>query len=212
MSHIFDALNRLFSTGDFLMAKQEPGKRTLVHKEVGEIVYTKRKNSRSISIQLRPGKPVSVNLPYYTSYAEADKLVLEKIAWIKEEMARLKEMEQQRRVFTDEEVERLRAQAKQFLPKRVEALAHKFGFGYNKITVKDIRSRWGSCSSLNNLNFSIYLMHLPDELVDYVILHELCHTVHRNHGPHFWALLNTCTAGKARYLSAQMDKYSLKLF
>lgn len=213
MANIFSsAINRLFSTGDFLMEKREEGKRTLLHKEVGEIVFSKVKRSRSIRISLRPGQPVNVTLPYYASFDEADKLVFEKIAWIKEEQAKFKATEGQRRTFTEEEIARLRAQAKQFLPSRVGVLAKRFGFSYNKVTVKDIRSRWGSCSSLNNLNFSIYLMDLPDDLVDYVILHELCHTVHRNHGAHFWELLDKCTGGKARELSARMDTHSMRMF
>jgi len=193
------------------MEKYEQGRRTLLHREVGEVVFTKVKRSRSIRISLRPGQPVSVTLPCYTSYAEADKLLLEKIAWIKEEQAKLEATAKQRRTFTDEEVALLRSQAKQFLPARVERLAKQFGFSYSKIAVKAIRSRWGSCSSANNLNFSIYLMNLPDDLVDYVILHELCHTVHRNHGPRFWALLDECTGGKARQLSARMNAHSMSM-
>ena len=206
-----DALSRLFGTGDFLMEKHEKGRRTLVHKEVGEVVFTKVRRSRNIRISLRPAQPVSVTLPYHVSYAEADKLLLEKIAWIKEEQAKFKATADQRRTFSDEEIARLRAQAKQFLPARVELLARKFGFRFNKITVKDIRSRWGSCSAASNLNFSIYLMNLPDDLVDYVILHELCHTVHRNHGARFWALLDDCTDGKARQLSARMNTHSMNI-
>lgn len=209
---ISEALNRLFRTGDFLMEKHEQGKRTLLHREVGEIVFTKVKRSRSIRISLRAGKPVSVTLPPYVSYAEADKLVFEKLDWIRNEQVKLKETQAQQRIFSEEEIARLRAQAKQFLPARVEFLAKKFGFSYSKITVKDIRSRWGSCSAANNLNFSIYLMDLPDDLVDYVILHELCHTLHRNHGVHFWALLDACTGGKARQLSARMDEHSMRMF
>ncbi len=213
MANIFaNAINRLFSAGDFLMEKYDGGKRTLLHKEVGEIVFTKVRRSRSIRIALRPGQPVSVTLPYYASYAEADKLVLEKIDWIKDEQVKMQADAGKRRTFTEEEIARLRAQAKQFLPNRVEVLAKRFGFTYNKITVKDIRSRWGSCSSMNNLNFSLYLMDLPDDLVDYVILHELCHTVHRNHGPHFWDLLNRCTGGKAHELSARMNTHSMRMF
>jgi predicted metal-dependent hydrolase len=212
MASILDALNRLFRTGDFLMEKHEQGKRTLLHKEVGEVVFSKRRHCRNISISLRPGQPVSVTLPYYVSYAEADKLLLEKIAWIKEQQEKFRATADQRRTYTEEEIAHLRAQAKQFLPKRVEVLAQRYGFAYSKVTVKDIHSRWGSCSSANNLNFSIYLMNLPDDLVDYVILHELCHTVHRNHGAHFWALLDACTGGKARQLSAQMAAHSMKMF
>jgi predicted metal-dependent hydrolase len=201
-------LNRLFRAGDFFMETREEGRRTLRHREVGDIVFTKMKRSRCIRISLRLAQPVHVTLPYHVSYAEADKLVCEKIAWIKEEQARLQERAQHVRHFSDEEIERYRQQAKQFLPPRVATLAARFGFAYGKITVKNIRSRWGSCSVQNNLNFSIYLMHLPDELVDYVILHELCHTVHKNHGVRFWAMLDGVSGGKARAYSEALKKYS----
>ncbi|MDR2814200.1 MAG: M48 family metallopeptidase [Prevotellaceae bacterium] len=204
--------NRLLNTGDFLMEKREGNKRSLLHKEIGEIVYTKVKHSRNIRIALRPGKPVSVTLPCHVSYAEADKLVCEKMAWIREELQKIREYEQNRQQFSDEDTERFRRQAKQLLPKRVETLAARYGFTYNKISIKNIHSRWGSCSVQNNLNFSIYLMCLPDDLVDYVILHELCHTLHKNHGPKFWALLDAVTGGKAREQAALMRRYSTQMF
>ncbi|MDR1227047.1 MAG: M48 family metallopeptidase [Prevotellaceae bacterium] len=194
------------------MEKVVDGKRSLFHKEIGEITYTRVRRSRSIRIALRPGKPVSVTLPLYGSYADADRLILEKLDWIKAELIHMREMEAKRKVFTEEELERLRAQAKQFLPPRVEALAQRHGFTYRGIAIKNIRSRWGSCSATNNLNFSIYLMYLPDDQVDYVILHELCHTMHKNHGPHFWALLDKVTSGRAKQLSESMSRYSRRLF
>jgi predicted metal-dependent hydrolase len=203
--------NRLLGTGDFLMEKREGNKRLLLHKDVGEIVYAKVKYSRTIRIALRPGKPVSVTLPACASYAEADRLVCEKMAWIKEEQQKIRAYEQRCRRFSDEDVVRLRRQALQFLPARVAALAAQHGFSYSKISIKNIRSRWGSCSAQNNLNFSIYLMSLPDELVDYVILHELCHTLHKNHGVKFWALLDVVTGGKARQQAALMRKFSAQL-
>jgi predicted metal-dependent hydrolase len=204
--------NRLFSAGDFLMEKREGDKRSLFHKEVGEIVYTKVKRSRTIRIVLRPGKPVSVTMPSHVGYAEADKLVREKMAWIKEEQQKIRAYEHNRQRFSDEDIERFRRQAHQLLPKRVEALAVRHGFSYSKISIKNIHSRWGSCSAQNNLNFSIYLMYLPDDLVDYVILHELCHTVHKNHGPKFWALMDTITGGRARVQAALMRRYSARMF
>jgi predicted metal-dependent hydrolase len=206
------SVNRLLRTGDFLMEKREGGKRSLFHKDVGEIVYTKVKRSRTIRIALRPGKPVSVTLPSHVAYAEADRLVCEKMEWIKDELQKIREYEQNRRQFSEEEVERFRSQANRFLPKRVETLAVRHGFSYNRIAIKNIRSRWGSCSVQNNLNFSIYLMHLPDELVDYVILHELCHTVHKNHGAKFWELLDAVTGGRARQQAALMRRYSARMF
>ena len=83
-----------------------------------------------------------------------------------------------------------RIEAKEYLPQRLLALSKQFGFIFNQISVRNSTSRWGSCSGKNNINLSLHLMRLPDHLIDYVILHELTHTVHKNHGNRFWNLLN----------------------
>jgi len=84
----------------------------------------------------------------------------------------------------------MRKEAKHYLPKRVEELSNLFGLHYNELFIKNIKSRWGSCSSKNNINLSIHLMMLPDHLIDYVILHELAHTKIKNHSKEYWLFLN----------------------
>ncbi|MDD2550443.1 MAG: SprT family zinc-dependent metalloprotease [Bacteroidales bacterium] len=103
-------------------------------------------------------------------------------------------------------VEVFRLEAHKYLPKRVDELAKRFGFTYNTLRIKNIKSRWGSCSSINNINLSIYLMKLPDDLIDYVILHELTHTIHKNHGPNFWNHLNSLM-GNVKTLNTQLKEY-----
>lgn len=100
-----------------------------------------------------------------------------------------------------------RSEALTYLPQRVTALAQQHGFNYNTLRVKNIKSRWGSCSGTNNINLSIFLMKLPDELIDYIILHELTHTVHKNHGANFWKHLERIT-GNAKGLNTRVKKYS----
>ena len=100
-----------------------------------------------------------------------------------------------------------RLEAKEILPQRVESIAKKHGFKFNKIGIKRATSRWGSCSARNNINFSIFLMKLPDELIDYIILHELCHTVHKNHGPKFWETLNQLTGGNAKKIAKEVKGF-----
>jgi predicted metal-dependent hydrolase len=99
-----------------------------------------------------------------------------------------------------------RKEAQGYLPLRVEELTNQHGFIYNKLRIKNINSRWGSCSSKNNINLSIYLMKLPDELIDYIILHELTHTIHKNHGQDFWKHLDRIT-GNAKGFAARVRKY-----
>ena len=107
-------------------------------------------------------------------------------------------------------VKALRKEAKEYLPVKVEILAEKFGFNYNKLFIKNLRSRWGSCSNRNNINLNLQLMRLPDKLIDYVILHELVHTEEKNHGKKFWAKLDAIT-GNAKALSKEVKKYSTEL-
>jgi predicted metal-dependent hydrolase len=101
-----------------------------------------------------------------------------------------------------------RLEAKYMLPLKVEQLARKFGFSYHSVTIKNARTRWGSCSHDNRINLSLHLMMLPDHLIDYIILHELCHTTHKNHGKGFYAQLNKLTGG-IRSLENELGKYKI---
>lgn len=86
-------------------------------------------------------------------------------------------------------IETYRLEARQFLPERVALLAGRFGFRYNRIFIKNLKSRWGSCSVKNNINLNLQLMRFENWIVDYIILHELLHTRIRNHGREFWNAL-----------------------
>lgn len=81
----------------------------------------------------------------------------------------------------------LRKQAEELLPKRLAELAEKHGFTYNKVNIKQMKSRWGSCDSEQNIVLNLFLMQLPWVLIDYVLLHELTHTKIMRHGPDFWS-------------------------
>lgn len=105
----------------------------------------------------------------------------------------------------------LRIEAKEYLPDKVKELSDKFGFQFNKLALKNIKSRWGSCSRKNNINLSIHLMRLPEYLINYVILHELVHTVHHNHSDRFWTILNSLT-GRAKRLDKELRKYRIAIY
>ena len=104
-----------------------------------------------------------------------------------------------------------RKEAKAYLPGRVKALAAQHGFTYKQVFIKNTKTRWGSCSSKNNINLSLHLMRLPDYLIDYIILHELVHTVVKSHGQKFWSLLDKIT-GNARKLDAEVKHYDMRIY
>jgi len=104
-----------------------------------------------------------------------------------------------------------RLEALKYLPKRVEELALEYGFSYSRITFRNNKTRWGSCSRENNISLHIQLMRLPQHLADYIILHELVHTVHKNHGNPYWKLLDKVT-GNARKLDKELNGFRLEIW
>jgi len=109
-------------------------------------------------------------------------------------------------------VHTLRYESKKHLPVRTYELAQYHNFKINRVTIRNAKTRWGSCSANNNINLSLHLMRLPRHLSDYIILHELCHTVHKNHGKEFWKLLNMVCGFKSDQYKDELRKYSLKYF
>ena len=104
-----------------------------------------------------------------------------------------------------------RKEAKLFLPNRTKELAIKHGFSYQKITIKNAKTRWGSCSYKNNINLSLHLMRLPNHLIDYVILHELVHTKIKNHSKGFWDMLNDVSAYSKKH-DKELKNYSISIY
>lgn len=105
----------------------------------------------------------------------------------------------------------MRWEAKIYLPKRLNELAEKHGFKYQNVSIKNASTRWGSCSSVNNINLNLHLMRVPEYLIDYVLLHELAHTVVKNHGEKFWLLLEQCYPN-ARKADKEMNNYRTQTF
>lgn len=101
-----------------------------------------------------------------------------------------------------------RNEAKRLLPVRLAELARRHGFEYNKVTIRNNRRNWGSCSSKNNISLNLQMMKLPVELIDYILLHELVHTEIKNHSSKFWDKLNEVSNNRARELSREVKKYS----
>jgi predicted metal-dependent hydrolase len=104
-------------------------------------------------------------------------------------------------------VEALRREAKEMLPPMVASLAARHGFRYGEVRVKAVKSKWGSCTVRGDINLSLFLVLLPDQLIDYVALHELCHTVHHNHSAQFHALLDSVTVGHSKTLNRELRAY-----
>ena len=161
----------------------------LIDPEIGEVVFRKSLSSRSISIRVHPLKGVSVSVPYIVPYAVAIHFFEARREWILETMAKQKEKYMDVKVASPSEVEAMRRQAKAQLPGRLAELAARYGFTYNRVAIKHNATNWGSCSSKGNINLNLNIVRLPKVLQDYVLLHELCHLRHQDHGHAFHLLL-----------------------
>jgi len=107
--------------------------------------------------------------------------------------------------------ETFRREAKEYLPSRLAKFAKKHKLTYNVVRIKNNITRWGSCSSNQNINLNLYLMQLPLDLVDHIILHEMVHLVHRNHGKGFWKMFENISPG-ALEKSKEMKKYRIAIY
>jgi len=105
----------------------------------------------------------------------------------------------------------LKIEAVEYLLSRVQKLADEHGLSFQNVVVKNVRTRWGSCSRWKNINLNIHLMRLPDHLIDYVILHELAHTVELNHGKNFWKLLDSFV-GNAKLFDKELKKFRVSIY
>ena len=165
------------------------GEKVIVDPQIGEVVFRKSMRSRNISIRVHPVKGVSVTVPYMLPYAAARIFFEARRDWIIQTIAKQKEQAMNVHVATPDEIESLRRKAKAELPPRLAEFASHYGFTYNRVSIKHNATNWGSCSSKGNINLNLTIMRLPRILQDYVLLHELCHLRHQDHGRGFHLLL-----------------------
>lgn len=146
-----------------------------------EIIRSARK---TISIRITAEGKVIVRCPNRMKATDIQKYVERKQGWIEAHLAALPP---RAAPFTSQQLADLRRRAAEVIPERAAFFASKMGVAHGRITIRSQRSRWGSCSSKGNLNFNCLLMLTPPEVIDYVVVHELCHRIEMNHSPRFWA-------------------------
>lgn len=151
-----------------------------------EIIRSRRK---TIAIEIKLDATVLVRAPYFMKDAEIHRFVTEKEAWITEYLKKVRERQknaEEVQKLTMDEVRQLADRALNVIPEKVRYYAKIMGVSYGRITIRNQKSRWGSCSGKGNLNFNCLLMLAPDEVLDYVVVHELCHRIEMNHSKAFW--------------------------
>ena len=171
--------------------------------EIGEVTFRKSVRGRRVAIRVHPVRGVTVSVPTLVPYAAAVAFFKMKRQWVLDVVRRQKDRLKDTPVASSSEIEALRRQAKSELPQRLAELAARYGFIYNKVTIKHNSSNWGSCSTRNNINLNLNIVRLPSVLRDYVLLHELCHLKHHDHGHAFHLLLeHVLTDNIMKYLDS----------
>lgn len=185
------------------------------HPRLGEVTLSRTLRARRVSISVRATGVVRLSFPYGVSQKRALEFLEQKAEWIeaaRERLARkraamppqLPPAEQKARI------EELRRAAKADLPGRIARLSEATGLKYEKLSIRASRTKWGSCSGRNHISLSLFLMTLPEHLRDYVIIHELCHTVHHNHSPRFHALVDRLVGGHEKALNKELRAFTIR--
>lgn len=150
-----------------------------------------RSNRKTIGIQINSDLSITVRAPKRVSKREIERVLEEKESWINRNIEKIKQQKIEYEAhkepkLTMQEVQDLADKALIYIPGRVKYFAPLIGVDYGRITIRNQKTRWGSCSGKGNLNFNCLLMLAPDDVIDYVVVHELCHRKEMNHSARFW--------------------------
>ncbi|MBR3973531.1 MAG: M48 family metallopeptidase [Oscillospiraceae bacterium] len=143
-----------------------------------------RSSRKTIAIQITPAGEAIVRCPTRMRIGDIERFVESKRGWIESHLAKTGPRQPS---FTEEELTAMAKQVKEIIPARAAYYAPLVGVSYGRITIRSQHTRWGSCSSKGNLNFNCLLALAPPEVLDYVVVHELCHRKEMNHSARFWA-------------------------
>ncbi|MEA2108450.1 MAG: YgjP-like metallopeptidase domain-containing protein [Pseudomonadota bacterium] len=178
---------------------------------IGPVCFRSSLRARRLSISVIPFQGVRVSVPAGMSLTRAEQAVRTRKAWIEKHRLHIQEIEKKCRALQQQAEAVNPHEARKSLILRLNQLAERHGFSFNRISIRRQQTRWGSCSAANNISLNIKLTLLPDELRDFIIVHELVHTKVKNHGKKFWDKLEAIIP-RARFLDQQLKSYSGLLF
>lgn len=174
---------------------------------IGQVAVVKSDRAKHVRITISPDRTIRLIVPRRESVEKGREFLHSKVPWILRNLPRAAELGKPRGNLPDFEISE--SQARDVLIRRLAEMARIHHLAYAKVSIKNQKTKWGSCSSRNSINLNINLVRLPDQLRDYVILHELVHTRFKNHGKEFWAELNRVVGRDAKGLARRLRKYRL---
>lgn len=156
---------------------------------VGPVLMAPSRRAGRLVLSIRPFKGIRLAIPAWITRQQATAFLHNNRSWLQAHLPRIQKMETRLAAQATLVPPVDKDQAHKKLTLRLAELAQSHNFTYNRVTMRNQKTRWGSCSADNNISLNIKLMALPDDLRDYVLLHELLHTRIKNHSPAFWAEL-----------------------
>lgn len=151
-----------------------------------------KSNRRTVAVQVNSDGSVTLRVPRQATKRDIQGILKEKESWILKHIEDIKQKNadfdaSRPALLTSDEIHELASKALSYIPERVAYYSKQLGVTYGRITIRNQKTRWGSCSSRGNLNFNCLLMLTPPEVIDYVVVHELCHRKEMNHSKAFWS-------------------------
>lgn len=177
---------------------------------IGPVLFERSLRAKHLNISVKPFKGVRVAIPDGLSFEKAEELAHSKVGWIQKQQEKMRQFESEQDANSSAATDIDRAKAKRKLKQRLRHLADKHGFNYNRVFIRNQRTRWGSCSPKNNISLNMMLVRLPDDLRDYVLLHELVHTRIRKHDNRFWSQLEGLVSN-AKIKDSRLKEYGAAL-
>jgi len=171
---------------------------------IGNVLFEKSKKARRVIISFKSPSNIRVAVPKLITLRKAESFVSQKLDWIKKQQTKYS-----KKVNATEFTNTVSSAEKLKLINRVELLANKYGFTYGKVTLRKMKTRWGSCTQYNNISLNVGLIALTNELKDYVILHELVHTKIKNHSKEFWDELGSIIHNPKSFNKKLKQNYGL---
>jgi len=185
---------------------------------VNNITIKKSRTTKRLRIVVHADGQVVVSAPRLLPDIFVRRFIHSRTAWINEKVEYFKKLEQAHPGFRERYSMTKTAKRKEFLENKEKALTlvrerlihfNKFyNFTYHNVTIRNQKTRWGSCSKRGNLNFNYKILFLTPEQQNYIIVHELCHLAHMNHGPKFWALVAECVP-EYKTIRSEIKKFRL---
>lgn len=150
-----------------------------------------RAKRKTMSLRVSEDGAIEVRAPYRTAVATVDQFVEDHKDWIRRQLAVSEKVRMLRPSYTEKEREDGKKRARAAIAAKCRFYAARMGVTYGTISIREQKTRWGSCSSKGNLNFNWKLVLMPEEILDYVVVHELAHRREMNHGPAFWKIVES---------------------